>query len=266
MRFVPIAPISLQNDYDRPILFALAHMLTDGDYAQYFRAACKYAYVILDNGAYEGTSLPLEHLVYLTKHYGFKEFALPDKLRDDKATFEMTTKALKAIFTRFSYLRDQKVQLMVIPQGNSIVRWAACAQMLVEEYMLLFPYWRFTLGIPKVTAEFVGGRGKLLEKHVLPLQAKFGFDIHLLGISETVDQLRMIASKYGAHIRSIDSARPFVWAVNNQQVSVIHEPTDYPRRAEKYFEAEYTDLQKILAESNVSAYERICLYDGQPAY
>ncbi len=267
MRFVPIAPISLQREFDRPVLFALAHMLKDGDYSAFFKETCKYTYCILDNGAYEGSSLPLEHLMYLTLHYGFKEFALPDALRDDEKTYTMTRNALKAIFSKHQkQLKERGVQLMIIPQGNSILTWATCAQMLVEEYMVLFPHWKFTLGVPKITAEFIGGRGRLLERHILPLQRKFGFDIHLLGISESVDQLRSIATKYGQHIRSIDSARPFVWAMNEQQISVLHEPTTYPRRAENYFEHEFNAVQTVLAEANVSAYERICLYDGQPTY
>lgn len=266
MRFVPIAPISLQSSYDRPVLFALAHMLKDAEYSEFFRNACKYTYCILDNGAYEGKSLSIQELMYLTKHYGFKEVALPDKLRDDVETYQLTGRAMKDIFSKYSNLISRDVQFMIVPQGSTILKWAVCAQMLIEEYVLLFPNRRFTVGVPKVTSRLTGGRGVILEKYLIPLQEKFKFDIHLLGIAESMDALRSIALRYGPNIRTVDSARPFIWAKAETQISVIHEPTNYPGRFEGYFESEFTPLQTMLAESNVSAYERMCLYDGQLTY
>ena len=261
MKFIPIPPISLQEKFMRPSLFALAHLLRNNSYASFFREVAPTTFCILDNGMYEEQPIKIQTLVQLALDYSFAEIALPDVLRNDVDTLLLTQDALQYILRNHPRLYNSDTRFMLIPQGKTPLQWAICFEMLIEEHELRFPRRPFTIGVPKVTNHFIGGRIRLLSEYILPLKEQYGFQIHLLGIEEFLDEFKIIQDRFGDKIRSVDSARPFVHAVYGQEMSIIFEPKSYPGRPPNYFDLVLKRREVILAEQNVYAYERICLGD-----
>lgn len=264
MRFVPIAPIELQQLFVRQYTFALAHMFRYPQYAKFFELFARQTYSILDNGAYEikGT-YTMATLYGIAQKYGFKEIVLPDILGESRASFKLTAAAIKQIVL----LQEHNVvapRYMIVPQGESLISWATCFELLCEEFRLVLGDAPFTVGIPKITSAFPGGRMYLLEKFVIPVQQKYNFEIHLLGLAESIVQLNTLNMFFGEYIRTFDSARPFTWAHLGEGISEIYEPIKKPHRHENYFHLEWDNKATILAEQNVYAYERVCLH-GKPA-
>lgn len=258
MRFVPIAPINLQYDYTRSYTFGLAHKLQNKQYASYFRQVAPNTHSILDNGAYEGASLPVEQLLRLVDTFGFKEVALPDVLGKAKKSTQLTIDALKYVANKVPRKLIDKVQFMLIPQGNTPVEWASSMLILSDFHRLLFGNKLYTIGVPRITNDLPGGRTFLLSQYILKERENFPFDVHLLGISEKLPELKTLSVILGAHIRTIDSAKPFVYALNDIGISAHWAPDKVYKRPEGYFEASFNEEQKILAEQNVIAYEVLC--------
>ena len=256
MRFVPIAPISLQLEILRTHNFALAHMLTNSKYRENMRILGGLTFLILDNGAYEIGTLSIQTLLDLALDVKASELILPDVLHDSQATLKATGKALDYLFLFGKEFTETK-RMMLVPQGTDLIDWIACAELLITDYKVRFGNKPFTIGVPKVTAKFLGGRRNLLSKFLVEAQMIHQFDIHLLGVAEDIHQIKQLAQAHGKHIRTIDSARPFIWAHANRYLSVIHEDTDYPGRPADYFNLDFSYTQKLLTLNNIFTYERI---------
>lgn len=263
MKFVPIPPFELMEQFSRSHLFALAHLLRKPKYAQFFWKHARKTFSILDNGAYElNYPYTVGRLARIALEFQFSEIVLPDILGIGDESFQETMKALKDIYHLQPELHRSDVRFMLVPQGESVIKWVTNMTRLAEEHILLYGDRPFTIGVPKITKHLPGGRFHLVDKYLVPLREKFLFDIHLLGMGEKLSEVKLLAEVHGKNIRSIDSARPFVWAIYNEGISPLYEPETYYNRPEEYFTMKYTPEMKILAEQNVAAYERICLYHG----
>lgn len=262
MQFIPIPPMSLQNRFIRPYLFGLAHLLDNQSYGDFFFNRAESSYTILDNACYElKQPLEIDRLVALAVMHRFHELILPDQLWHDKETLLLTVKAMVTIKERYPEFAASNTRFMLVPQGRSPYLWGICGRMLLEQHELIFGNRPVTIGVPKVTSQFVGGRQNLIDRHLMRMQEDFDFDIHFLGISENFAELKWLSYHYGAYIRTIDSARPFVFAYAGFGLSPLNEPEKYPGRPEGYFDLESTEQLLVLAQQNVGEFERLFAHE-----
>lgn len=156
-------------------------------------------FIILDNGAAEPVEerVPFKMIVNIALNI-VDEIALPDELRDGKATIDLTVQASHLVPPR---------KRMIVPQGNDWDEWFYCLQRLND---LLAGEYR-TIGIPKHLERLQGGRATALQALALE-----GFtenhDIHLLGVWN--DAQTEISRARGAFpgVRGIDTGYPIAAA------------------------------------------------------
>lgn len=165
----------------------------------YYEASKRGDFIILDNGAAEGEQLSIDNLMEAANLVQADEIAMPDVLKDSGATVLLHTD--KRIRTLIPAKRR-----MIIPQGNDADEWLACCELLIENCPAA------TIGIPKHTERFVGGRTKLIES----ISHRREFNIHALGcygdpIGE-VWALQVCASD----IRGIDTGAPIAHAQHGE--------------------------------------------------
>lgn len=219
MQFIPILPIKHLPWTVGKYSLSLAHLYRNKHYAYFF--AKKYRagqHVIMDNSAYE---LPepysIEKLWELISYYGASELVLPDVLRNRQATDEKTREALEflAFQEKQNRLRQTLQHVMIVPQGIEMVEWIISLDSLLSAVNTYTPRMHITIGIAKHTSSFPGGRLKILNylfnnpgDRVVPYHA-----VHLLGINEDLVELRELSLAFGAKVRSIDSAKPGIYAI-----------------------------------------------------
>lgn len=242
MKFMPIPPAtSLSYFTDTADIFALYHLCKMPGYTEALwnaREKDPDKFILLDNSAYElGTSVGLESLIGYANHISASEIVLPDALRDSEGTIAMTTMALQWFRERY-YDSKGKAYMpksyMLVPQGTNKSEWLGCLKILLNEYgfhcrRIGSGMPRLTIGIPKVADHFPGGRLTLLEE-LAKIQGsaewpEYEFQAHLLGWTDA-SSVQEAAGMHYSWLRSIDSAKPFRYALNNHLLQVEAIPPD----------------------------------------
>ena len=267
MKTALIPPIPhLEEAKGREYHLTLAHLVETSPYYQafYLSEAAQGSYVILDNSAHENShGQPIAKLLELAPKVGAREIVIPDKLFDWKET------VISACDT-FQYLSEyyedhpSPYRWMFVPQGHDEQEWRICLEELVG---LISDTYKtrpsllsqgFTLGLSKDFEVWSGGLLFLITKYLLPLREKHGCDIHLLGWGRKLWALKAINDNVGDQIRSIDSAKPVVYAFSEISLNpncMIIPP--YPKRSETYFEDILTEKQLEIARHNISVFDSI---------
>lgn len=262
MQFIPIVPYRYTTRIIRPESWALtlAHKYKDLEYLQaHNRMSIAGNKIILDNGAYElGRSVPFEELWELATSltYPAQELVAPDVLKDGMQTLNLARTTLEFVLKQPITALPFK-SLMFVPQGRDTAEWEACffslMRLFAEQTSLPFT---LTIGIPKHAASFSYGRSQLLRIAIrFRRVAKHPYALHLLGIGEGRAELRALATAYRKHVRTIDSARPAVYAHHNIRIEpgMSHE---YPGRKSDFFEAEFDVKQYNYMRYNVAYFTR----------
>jgi len=184
----------------------LAQYLFDNKkYHQHYVEKVRHGdFIIVDNGAAEfGVALPFGDVIEAANMVDADEVCLPDKLKDRDATLQMHYDAYDMIPSR---------NRMVVPQGLSPEDFMGC----LEDMMEVFDF--YSIGIPKHLEGTVGGRTRILDMMARRNYHKM-FNVHLLGCYEApLKEIRAVVKKY-PWVRGIDTAAPFAYAQNNQQVT-----------------------------------------------
>lgn len=243
-------------------MLSLAHMYRNVKYARFFSKQHRQnKHIIMDNSAYElpkpYTIAELWELVVL---YGASELVLPDVLKDQLATSEATREALIDLLSIASKptIRRYLKQVMIVPQGKDIVEWIVSLDDLLSAVDTYLPYLRVTVGIAKHTHSFPGGRLKILDYLLNKHDSLIKFhDIHMLGVNEKPEELREISLAFGNKVRSIDSARPGVYAAANVICKYGEELPHIPRPV-GYFDL---DLTKTVTNYSWRLRNNIGFYD-----
>lgn len=212
----------IRNDEMHMVLAQLLGEPGMETYTHFYTEEIKYhAYTILDNGAAEGTPMPIEKLVKKAELLRASELVLPDAYMDSEKTLEWHAKALEYLRNYYGDYQDIPFNLMIVPQGKSEEEWLACAKALITQYGDVIQ----TIGIPKHLIKTLDNRdarlGVIAKLHQDPEIDLAEFNIHLLGCWKTPLEVLTIAKvAYQGDIppiRSCDSAIPYVYARNSKR-------------------------------------------------
>lgn len=210
-------------------------------------------YIILDNSAHEnglgeGPGKLLLQALDLQPH----ELVVPDALENAQRTVELARSAVVSWYGSDYRLQSVNPRLMYVPQGQNVYDWIWCLRSLLDlhEYAASLGGQRgCTIGISKDYAHWEHGLRGLVTT-ILQHQRSFGIQIHLLGCGHDYHSLARLTSTW---IRSVDTAKPFVWAMNGMRMSTTPEPlpsAPLPARPREYFFRELRGDTFALAKNN----------------
>lgn len=251
----------------RPYHLTLVHLTGDPRYVEFYRNEReKGSYIILDNGAHEFQSG--EGPNYLLKkawEMNANEIVCPDFLFDADQTVSLAEKSLPVfagemgIQTKyFTGARSQRFKIMLVPQGKNYFSWRRCLHHLIELYKenrFILPA---VIGVSKDYEMFDGGLHRLISNDVLPLARELALEVHLLGWGRDMGALPLISRDYGSWIRSVDSAKPIVFATAGIEITDLFEVPVYPKRPEGYFDRSLSPGEILLARRNTDVFDRAC--------
>lgn len=258
-----IPPTALIKDYlDFEFQFCLTHIARqDAEYADIYAEIGRGGkhHLIMDNGAFEnGTSDSLEDLLHWIGKIQPQEVVLPDRMFMADETIKMSQEAFEVI--RQSDTLGYSPLLMGVAHGRNILEWRDCAEALVEMGC-------DTIAIPKDYEAWPGGRDILLDLLVAmmhdPVEEKYrSFNIHLLGLERDVTAPSKMKRK--EWVRSIDTAKPFIYTAHRADMRMDHGSKHFPR-PKNYFSLPSLNNQGIssdpLIQINIWEFQRICSSD-----
>lgn len=240
----------------------LSHLLQDPFYLEYYklRREEKHDYLVLDNSAHEnGTGEDPKQLIRWAMDLNAQEMVVPDCLENADKTAEMSLRSLEIWFESGKKWLDRfNPALMYVPQGKDEAEWAWCLgeQLRIHQYIVRkFQYRRdMVIGVSKDYEVWPGGLCKLLDEWLWPLTKRTDIHIkvHLLGWGRNLWELNRIARRH-PWIRSTDSAKPFVYALNGIKLK-YGEDAPYPGRSDDYFERSLTASQVVTARHNATLF------------
>lgn len=269
MRTAYIPPIPHLRDFGHgDFHLILSHLLDDPDYMEHYKAErAQGAWLLLDNSAHEnGEGADAEKLMYQALSMQVQEVVVPDALDHADNTLERSIEALgcwnELASEHHLYDLISKMRFMYVPQGENYDRLVYCLDNLVKAhvYNARQTGYRldFSIGISKDYERFPGGLMRFLDQEIKPMHLAFarnGVDIqiHMLGWGRDLWALKEISAKH-PYLRSTDSAKPFVYALDNIQLDASKPAPIYPTRPENYFYSEMSSLQAQIANINCSVF------------
>lgn len=229
-------------------------------YVEYY--AKRDEYKILDNGAHETQTegLGILPLLKLAAKVNASEVVLPDVPGNAVKSIETTRRALAWLDTpkgMQAYGEAGMPSLMIVPQGRSLDAWAGSLRVMLNAYHDVFRDSIPTIGFAK---HHVEGGFDPCEMYDAARQLSPAGVIHCLGWPRNLWSIDELTS-YTRDIRSIDSARPFVYAANG----ILLEPggmiPKYPKRADDYFDTAL-DADDELVERNIEVFRAAASREG----
>lgn len=272
MQIALIPPIAnLEMARGRKYHLVLAHLVEQSQYYQdfYRRESENGSCVILDNSAHEMQhGQPIIKLLSLAPLVGASEIVIPDALFDWKETSLSAFHTFLTLLHRTFPLPLPGYSWMLVPQGKSLREWVSS----LDTFSTLVGLMGFfdphllekgiTLGLSKDYEIFPGGLYSLIEDYCLPWAEEYHAQIHLLGWGRDLWALNRIACTFGEYIRSVDSAKPFVYGLNEIRLAFPDPYPAYPKRDPYYFDQTLRGPAWEVAEDNIKAFELAAL-DGR---
>lgn len=250
----------------------LSHLLDSPLYASHYILQRKLgAYLVLDNSAHEnGEGDDPEALMYKANRINAQEVVVPDVLFDGEKTVEKAISAHEVWLEKRPSATDivRQKGFMYVPQGKTYEEWRSCLNELVSTHLYMAKRYdlkrSFVIGLSKDYEMWDGGLMRLLDEDLVPLrQDLLKKDIqmlcHLLGWGRNLWDLGLIAKKH-VWIRSTDSAKPFVYALNGvnlgrYDLSVL--PPVYPGRSPVYFQTPIQRYATHLSRQNILVFKAL---------
>ncbi len=229
----------------------------------YLQESIAGSYIILDNSAHERThGQPIAELLQVAESIHADEVVIPDKLFDCKET---TLSAFDSFLSLLQYTSVPMYRWMLVPQGRTKMEWEEC----LSNFSLLLEvlnrkaqgilYRGITLGISKDYEVWHGGLPWAVKELVVPWADRWNAEIHLLGWGRNLWALNQIVKEYGNRIRSIDTAKPFVYGASGIHISPVIPVPPYPKRSETYFNDALSGEALKIALGNVACLDRVVL-------
>lgn len=255
-----IPPIPHNRAESSPdIRLVLGHeLIGSSDYVASLLPSPEKSWTILDNGAHEQrdsiTTVELDALAGLIRA---DEVVAPDSLFSFEKTLYRSRQFIRGLTPETQFR-----SVMVVPQGLNPKEWLECLKGLLEEASRSTWGGSFTLGISKDYDSHPSFPGGLISLLTTPgLEGLLGtFPIHLLGWPRNLWTPSMILSYFedsNIVIRSIDTAKPFVYALHEVDIAtpLLERGTipEYPHRKPNYFSDTMTEGQTLLARKNRDA-------------
>lgn len=238
------------------------------DYVAYYQMRRERGdYLIMDNGADEsvvGQGERVEAVLLCAKRVRAQEIVLPDVQEDRHATERNTLEAIDWLRTydgRIAYNTAGRPRLMLVPQGKDLNEWGQCCDKLIHAVRGLMAS---VEGPPPVIAvakqyDRIFSEGRLTGLRYLETIKDKEEDIHLLGYPRGVYDVPLIEDTFPGMVRSVDSAKPVVYAMNGMMVDPIANQgylPEYPLRPDKYFQQELERKHEVYLAHNI---EKFCV-------
>lgn len=239
IRLAMIPPRGLEHQVIRSdkiqLMLALPELLVNPSYIEAYRFASRFNdYIIMDNGAAEGTMQRPEDVVAVAKQYKCNEIVAPDYFRDATATYIAATKFAAEFKGMLNGTR-----IMAVPQGQNEYEVERCLRELCNDPLI------DTIGIPR---NLVSGVGDDIRIRLADIAAHLGKIVHLLGTSPLwIEEVRVAASALEGMIRSCDTSAAFNYTIAGQRLcdgETISRPKDY-------FKTNYRQIDPFLLRQNV---------------
>jgi hypothetical protein len=206
------------------------------------------SYVIMDNGMFENDQMSFENLIELIEKWRPDEVIFPDVEGDMKATLDKSDAFLN-VFESIRFPNRPTPQIVVqVAEQKEIPQFIDSALQLEDE---MYGVPTFTFGIPRRLVEKFG---PFVRKNIVDFLQEMAphNEIHLLGYPrnadnpDTFNEVKTLA----AHVRSIDTSAPYVWANANATMS---NPTPFDRLND-YFGT--IGLDDDLVKANIATLDR----------
>lgn len=272
MKALLIPPVRELGSFAHPakMHLLLSHLVPIKAYWQfYINRKIAGDYLILDNSAHEFRKpVDPEKLIADAKFVRADEIVMPDIPYDSAGTLKATRECLEH-WTKYNRkeLSEMQPRLMLVPQGSTLQEWRTCLFGLIltwtrksKEFPELFGNGteKPVIALPaKYQGKFPGADiAELLRNWLHPLNDN-GFKIHLLGWRE-LWRLNALALEF-PWIRSIDSAKPFVYGLKGIMFDPINEAEPgHVDRPDDYFELTFKHPHQLLvAKHNVEVFTRL---------
>jgi hypothetical protein len=262
IQFLPIPPIPHLSEFAQGKMHLLLPPLLNMSvyWDHYYDLAQRGAYLILDNGAFEdGHSIDPTELINLAVDVRAREVVASDVLMDRIGTMDAAYEFLQAYKrTLEDRSRTYPLNIMLVPQGNTIYEWGRCLQDLIKLFKNTLPGRQYSIGIPQRTEAWVGGRANLIARFIESMYYESGraLQVHLLGAHSEVIKLAECALRF-PWIRSVDTVKPFTFALEGITIPKVYARTQgEPKRPGDYFTRVLTESQLKIARDNISIYNR----------
>ena len=208
-RVAHIVPVPhLKDTKDLQYHMCLAHLVNNDEYREHFaKMAAEGRFVLMDNGAAEGSQLQAGALVEMYQQINPTEIVLPDTLYEPGSTIQKTRNFLMILDD--SGL-GKKYRKMAVPQGKTLREWEACARIFVKDTRI------DSIGISKFLNVATGDRYVRFAacaclKRLIIEYGRYDLEVHLLGCDEGPLVVKMCHEAY-PFVRGCDSAFAYLQA------------------------------------------------------
>lgn len=245
--------------FPAPLLYYLATIHCDAGRAKThaYAGSGEARRVMLDNGAYEGEPLPVIEYIALARSLKPRFLLLPDRVGDPEATLQAHGIACSLILGDLEPFKDTKI--LAVPQADlsGTPRQATDSAFdFLHEFGFLEMVDGLALSWRGLGQEGTCARARFVERlsHGAPRPSY----IHLLGLENDPDELRMLAltcHRHGIMPDSLDTSTPIrqACALNGGALGYLPNGlypgsyVDYPLSRERYFELKLADGDNIAA-------------------
>lgn len=246
----------------------LVHLCDSQTYVHHYELQRERgAYLILDNSAHEfSEGQDCIKIAAWAKRLNVQEVVVPDVLDNGPATVERAIEALEIWYeTKSSLMSELNPALMYVPQGTKQEEYYDCMTELIRLHRYVAKKRGikrdFVLGISKDYEDFPGGLDNILQtveivRHGLWEADNTRMHVHILGWHRHLWVLNDLAKNF-SFVRSTDSAKPFVYALNNILLDPESDPPPYPgRHATAFFKKKMSAFQIDYAWQNCITFQR----------
>jgi hypothetical protein len=220
---------------------ALAHLMGDKDYRHlYENLISDHDYLILDNGAAEGSTVSDKYLLTIAFQLGADEIVLPDVIRDA----EETIKRGKQFLQHMAESQIKPPNLMGVLQSTGPAKeWQTCLEEFAKIDMVT------TIGVPRHFVNY----DKYMRHQVLTwinYWYKDRFQVHLLGMNSRFPSEVANISREHPWVRSCDSSLPYNYTIAGWGLSAVNRRVERPAN---YFDT-VADVDTVLLYKNIDTY------------
>jgi hypothetical protein len=242
MQLALIPPLArLSDTYHTKYQLALAHLLdfeVNPAYCETYQAHCEDPdqYVILDNGAFEGSLVSAMDLIDKANVFEVAELVIPDSIKHTELTISMANQ----FYSMAEDFLEPYIRKMFVAQGSDMFDMEECIFWATQQD------WIDTIALPRHTLETCNGN----------LVARLGFaeyikrqcdkDIHFLGASPLWTGEFEEARNLGI-VRGMDTSMPYVYGYHEK----VLPSNEVLNRPDNYFEVDMDEMQHHITLRNV---------------
>lgn len=208
-RVAHIVPVQhLGDTEDMQYHMCLAHLVGNEEYRKHFaKMAANGRFVLMDNGAAEGSQLQPEQLLEMYEQINPTEIVLPDTLYEPGSTIQKSRNFLSLLDERGL---GSKYRVMAVPQGRTLDEWSACARVFIKDTRI------DSIGVSKFLNigthdRYVRVKACNILEQLIKEYKRDTLEVHLLGCDEGPLIVKTIQEAH-SFVRGCDSAFAYLQA------------------------------------------------------